>query len=112
MRKLLIIVLLILGCGDVSLAPFPYEPMSECPDSNAMNYNFLDCCSNCIRDCPWETNEDCEYCEDLYETEEERWENCCNVSGADNYTGKWGDDNWSSDSTYCIMDGDTLNTNP
>ena len=106
MKKLLLIILLIVGCG----MHLPYEwtaPFSECPDPKAMNFNIYDCSLNSSdydpSECPWETNEDCEYCEDDYETEEERLANCCYISGAKNYVGYWGDYVWSRDSTYCVF---------
>ena len=113
MKKLFFVlysVLFLVGCGDMpGLAFSPHKNLiSECPDHKAINFNIFDCSLVDgvvdINDCPWETNEDCEYCEDLYDTEEERWENCCNVSGAVNSTWSWGDDNWSKDSTYCIFE--------
>ena len=108
MKKLFFVlysVLFLVGCGDMPGLNFgPYEPMSECPDNKAMNFNIIDCYGDSVNGCPWETNEDCIYCEDQYDTEEERWENCCNRSGAVNSTWSSGDDNWSRDSTYCIFE--------
>ena len=111
MKRLFLIlysIFFIVGCE--AHWPNPYENhviFSECPDTKALNYNYLDC--NPYDDpseCPWETNEDCIYCEDEYDTEEERFENCCNIPDAENYSGYFGDNNnnWSVDSTYCIFD--------
>tara|TARA_Y100000034_G_scaffold320_1_gene433 strand:+ start:80 stop:460 length:381 start_codon:yes stop_codon:yes gene_type:complete len=115
-KKLLIIlysIFFIVGCN---LPTYPdtdydhwYHKPSECPDPKATNYYWCACDIESPDShpdkCPWETNEDCEYCEDQYDTEEERWDNCCNISGAKNYhpnIGWW--DNNSQDSTYCIFD--------
>ena len=112
-----------MGCGDwngfdIYFPPDP--PYSSCPDPMALNYNWLDCSgvhpNYDPADCPWETNNFCKYCEDVYETEEERYENCCNIATAENFIGvdwsgvfEWNDtwdedENNSSDSTYCIFE--------
>ena len=47
MKKLFFVlysVLFLVGCGDMPGLNFgPYEPMSECPDYKAMNFNIIDC---------------------------------------------------------------------
>ena len=68
MKKLFFVlysVLFLVGCGDMPGLNFgPYEPMSECPDNKAMNFNIIDCYGDSVNGCPWETNEDCIYCEE------------------------------------------------
>jgi len=112
-KKLLIIlysIFFIVGCY------FPTEPdtsywhykYSKCSDTKATNYSWWVCDIESKdynpNGCQWDT-EDCEYCEDDFDTEEERWDNCCNISGAENYHSNysWWDNN-SQDSTYCIFD--------
>ena len=109
-----------MGCSLDIYTPALDDPASECPDPMALNFNYRDCYEDedyNPSDCPWETNDDCEYCEDVYETESERYANCCNIPTAENFaTGlysqvdnpvEWWDavfNNTSSDSTYCIFD--------
>ena len=110
-----------MGCSLDIYTPASDDPYSECPDPMALNYNYTDCYEDedyNPSDCPWETNDDCEYCEDVYETEEERYEHCCALPGAVNNEGQytigdiyvnpdlWWDHvgNHSEDSTYCIFD--------
>jgi hypothetical protein len=86
----------------------------------AMNYNVS--CGTKINgkpldDCPWGT-EECIYCTDLFETEEERWEHCCDNPFAENFNDSLANVEWcygtedsvcysanySFDTTYCIFD--------
>ena len=109
MKRLFLIlysIFFIIGCSDEDMENFVGNiivqvnpPQSECPDPLALNYYGENC--DITGECP-SLIEDCEYCEDIYETIEERFENCCNISGAENYIIDW--DNNSQDSTYCIFE--------
>ena len=113
MKRLFLIlysIFFIIGCSDYDVENFVGNivvqispPHSECPDSSELNYYGEDC--DITGECP-SSIEDCIYCEDEYDTEEERFENCCNIPDAENYSGYFGDNNnnWSVDSTYCIFD--------
>ena len=120
-KKLFVIlysIFFIVGCNGWNIFPEVEDYIySECPDPMALNYN-LKCEENenyDYSDCPWETNDGCEYCEDVYETEEERYEHCCTLRGAVNNAGQytleeldlWWEHayyNNSQDSTYCIFE--------
>ena len=111
MKKLLLIILLILGCVEpISWENITHNPNSDCSDPKATNYCWWWCDIESPdynpNKCQWES-EDCEYCEDQYGTEEERRDNCCNISTAENYYSayEW-EDNFSQDSTYCIFEID------
>ena len=115
MKRLFLILLsllLFVGCdtGVIDIY-FPPDPSySTCPDYTAENYNYFDCSPGYSEydpsNCPWKTNDGCEYCVDNYETEEERLENCCHIPTATNFAfGGWGEWNGNSaDSSYCIFE--------
>ena len=100
MNKLfpIVLALLFFGC-DSFPSILGIETYNICGDVNAMNY-----------DGDYGDNDSCEYCADNYSTEEERFDNCCLVSGAVNFNAQlWMDleggypGHIPQDPTYCIF---------
>ena len=92
----LILVSLLLFVGCVEIKVLGYQSDVTCGDLQAMNYELSS----------WGEHQDitdeCVYCDDLYDTEEEKYENCCCAIDASNWSGD--SDCYSNYSDYCIFD--------